>query len=381
MSESAALNLSLDVIETKEEIEVVEPDPNDELRKRAEAHADVLAGFDPNSEDSRQDAMNAVEAMGRDLQRKAAARSQMLQTPIRDLMKTSEDGGPVAKSLVDLRLEVESLDPTSLDLDPGFATRFLGSLPGIGTPLKRYFMRYESAQTQIDSIIKSLEAGKSQLARDNTTLGADQREMRELTHSLAEQASLGIALDEAISNRLARDIPADDPRHQFLNEEVLFVLRQRIMDIQQQLAVNQQGVLATEIIIRNNKELMRGVDRALDVTVSALQVAVTVALGLAHQKVVLDKVEAVNKTTSTLIADTAAKLRTQGADIHRQASSAMLDMDSLRSAFADINGTLEEISRYRVEALPQMASVVLELDELTGESEKAIQRLEKGRSL
>ena len=43
---------------------------------------------------------------------------------------------------------------------------------------------------------------------------------------------------------------------------------------------------------------MRGVDRSLDVTVNALQVAVTVALALANQKIVLDKVEAINKTTS-----------------------------------------------------------------------------------
>jgi len=38
-------------------------------------------------------------------------------------------------------------------------------------------------------------------------------------------------------------------------------LRQRIQDLQQQLAVNQQGVLAVELIIRNNKELMKGVDK------------------------------------------------------------------------------------------------------------------------
>ena len=78
------------------------------------------------------------------------------------------------------------------------------------------------------------------------------------------------------------------------------------MDLQQQLAVNQQGVLATALIIRNNRELVRGVDRAIDVTISALQVAVAVAMAVAHQKVVLDKVEALNRTTSDMIAGTAA---------------------------------------------------------------------------
>ena len=152
------------------------------------------------------------------------------------------------------------------------------------------------------------------------------------------------------------------------------------MDLQQQLAVNQQGVLATELIVRNNRELIRGVDRAVDVTVSALQVAVTVALALAHQKIVLDKVEAINRTTSDLIAGTAERLKTQGTEIHRQAAGTMLDMDSLRSAFEDINIALGEISRYRKEALPQMANTILELDRLTAEGEAAIGRLEEGQS-
>ena len=165
-----------------------------------------------------------------------------------------------------------------------------------------------------------------------------------------------------------------------LEEELVFVLRQRTMDLQQQLAVNQQGVLATAIIVRNNRELVRGVDRALDVTISALQVAVAVAMAVAHQKVVLDKVEALNRTTSDMIAGTAERLKTQGTQIHQQAASTMLDMESLKSAFADINIALDEISRYRREALPQMAQTIVEMDSLTTEAEKTIEQYERSTS-
>lgn len=373
-------SLDLDVVATRAELALPEPDPDEELKARARANAAQLVSLDPADQDSRDRARAAVESMGQDLQRSAATRSRMLQAPVRDLSKGAEDGGPIARSLVDLRIEVEKLDPTSIDLDPGWGTRALGKIPGIGTPLKRYFMRYESSQTVVDSIIKSLETGRDQLKRDNITLTEDQKKMRELTVSIADQSAMGQALDESIVYQLEREIPGDDPRRQFIEEEVLFVLRQRTMDLQQQLAVNQQGVLAIELIIRNNRELMRGVNRALDVTVSALQVAVTVALALAHQKVVLDKVEAVNRTTSDLIAGTAERLKTQGTEIHKQAAGTMLDMDSLRSAFEDINVALDEISRYRREALPQMAGTILELDKLTAEGEASIARLEQGGS-
>lgn len=375
-----ALRLDLNVEQTRAELALPEPEPNDELREQARTYADQLLAVDPADQSSRDASITAVEGMGRDLQRRAASRSRMLQQPVREMTRGSEEGGPVAKSLVDLRIEVEKLDPASVDFDPGWFTRIVGNIPGVGTPLKRYFMRYESSQTVIDSIIKSLESGRDQLKRDNVTLSEDQKQMRDLTLTITEQVALAQALDEAIQYRLDREIAPDHPKRQFVEEEVLFTLRQRTMDLQQQLAVNQQGVLATELIVRNNKELVRGVDRSIDVTVSALQVAVTVALALAHQQIVLDKVEAINRTTSDLIAGTAERLKTQGTAIHEQAAGTMLDMDSLRSAFEDINIALDEISRYRRDALPQMAGAIVELDQLTTEGEAAIERLEQGRT-
>ena len=374
------LRLELDVEETKAEVLVPEPAISDELQERALAVADKLITIDPDDQDARVTALDSVEGMGRDLQRRAATRSRLLQAPLRDLARDSEEGGPVAKSLSDLRMEVEKLDPTSVDLSPSGVNRLLGAIPGLGTPLQRYFMRFESSQGIIDAIIRSLESGRDQLKRDNVTLNEDQKNMRELTLTLTDQVALAQALDTAINARLERDVPADDPRRAFIEEELVFVLRQRTMDLQQQLAVNQQGVLATAIIVRNNRELIRGVDRALDVTISALQVAVAVAMAVAHQKVVLDKVEALNRTTSDMIAGTAERLKTQGTQIHQQASSTMLDMGSLKSAFGDINIALDEIARYRREALPQMAQSILEMDQLTTKAEKTIEKYERSTS-
>lgn len=377
---TAILDLNLNVDAAKAELAVVEPEPTDELRAQAETQVAQLLAIDPTNDEARTEARDAVDSMGRDLQTRSATQSRMLQAPLKEISHGTEDGGEVAKSLSDLRIEVEKLDPSGLDTEAGWFTRAVGRIPGVGTPLKRYFMRYESSQTQIDAIVHSLEKGRDQLKRDNVTLGDDQKQMRELTHLLADQIALAQALDAVVVDKLATEIGPDDPRRQFVEEDILFALRQRTVDLQQQLAVNQQGVLAVEIIIRNNRELVRGVDRAIDVTISALQVAVTVALALAHQKIVLDKIEAINTTTSAMIAGTAERLKTQGTAIHQQASSTMLDMESLRQAFADIDIALDEISRYRREALPTMAGTILELDQLTAESEAAIERMESGRS-
>ena len=56
----------------------------------------------------------------------------------------------------------------------------VGHIPAVGTPLKRYLSKYESAQTVISAIISSLEQGRDQLLRDCITLSEDQKQMREM---------------------------------------------------------------------------------------------------------------------------------------------------------------------------------------------------------
>lgn len=356
----------------------LEPTDGNTLEKKADDLVSQLIEFDPNNHDQLQACKNSVEQMGTTLQKRAAKQSELLRQPVKKLANKSEDGGDVANALVDLKMKVEELDPGKFDFEDGWFSRTLGKLPGVGTPMKRYFSKFESAQSVIGAITRSLENGRDQLLRDNITLLEDQKQMRETGIKLEHTIKLGQLLDQKIQYKLDREITPENPKHKFVSEELLFPLRQRIIDLQQQLAVSQQGVIATELIIRNNKELTRGVNRALNVTITALETAASVAMALANQKIVLDKMNAVNKTTSDLIAGTAARLKTQGTEIHKQASSTQLDLNSLKSAFADLKTAMDDISTFRAQALPQMANTILELDKISGDAAQTIAKLEEG---
>jgi uncharacterized protein YaaN involved in tellurite resistance len=346
-----------------------------ELEQKAKAYVDQLMGVLTSDVDQRENSKQAVEMLGRDLQSQSAHRSRMLQQSVALMSNQGAEKGPVTNALIDLKLKVEELDPNQIDLEAGWFARMVGHIPGIGTPLKRYFSRFETAQTTISAIVNSLERGREQLRRDNLTLQDDQRSMQSLVEQLERHVQLGQLVDDKLQVAIAGLRGKEEARARFIEEELLFPLRQRIIDLQQQLAVNQQGILTSAIVMRNNGELIRGVNRALDVTISALNVAVSTALALANQQIVLDKVQAVNKTTSDLIAGTAKRLRSQGTAIQRQSASTMLDMKALKGAFADINAALDEISRYRQAALPQMAKAIIDLDRMSAESEKRIKAL------
>jgi uncharacterized protein YaaN involved in tellurite resistance len=353
-----------------------DPSADPELAKRAEDEVSRIFNVQINDPAAQDQVKATVEVMGAQLQTEAARQSQMLKQPVATLYRRAEDGGEVANALIDLKIQVEDLDPARYDLEAGWLSRTLGYLPGIGTPLKRYFSRYESASTVMDAIIRSLKAGQEQLKRDNITLTADQRAMRELTLKLEKAVKLGQLIDARLMDRLQTEVLESDPKYKFLQEEIQFPLRQRIQDLQQQLLVAQQGVLTIEMIIRNNKELIRGVTRALSVTISALQVAVTLALALANQRIVLEKIQAISETTNNLIAGTAERLRTQGAEIHKQASGTQLSMETLKRAFTDVRAALGDISRYRQEALPRMAQQITDMDRMSAEAEQTIRNME-----
>lgn len=319
----------------------------------------------------------AVDEMGLELQQQAAHRSAMLQTPLNQLAHQGDEGGPVAKALSDLRGRMEGLDPTRHRLAPNALDRVMAIIPGLDSRLQRYFRKFENAQQALDAIIDELKSGHDMLQRDNLTLNDDQQALTHMLTELDRQITLGRLIDRRLQDETAaRD--ADDPRRHFIEEELLFPLRQRIVDLQQQLAVSQQGVLAIEVIIRNNRELMRGVDRAINVTVSALTVAVTVAMAMANQRLVLDRIEALNTTTSQMIGGTAKALRQQGVDIQKRASSAMLDMQILEEAFREVMGAIDDLSSYRQEALPRLEEQIERLATLAKQGKTSIDQLQEG---
>ena len=58
----------------------------------------------------------------------------------------------------------------------------------------------------------------------------------------------------------------------------------------------------------------------------------------------------------------------------------MLDMDALRSAFSDIEAALDEVTRYRRDALPKMETQVRELDRLAADNERTVDRMDIGQT-
>ena len=269
---------------------------------------------------------------------------------------------------------MSALDPSGIDF-----TR-QKSFFGFGAnPAKRYFEQYRNADQEIAAILEMLENGKTTLKQDNITLELEETDMRRLAKELTRKCQMGTELNDYLSalidaRRTRFPDPEEEEKLQFVEEEVLFPLRQRVMDMQQLLVVTQQAIIAMSMVRKNNTELIRAVDRARTVTVTSLRAAVTVAQALCNQKIVLEKVSMLNDSTNRMITATAQMLKGQGTAIQRQASQTGVSADTLKTSFADTLSALDEVSRYRREALPQMEKSIHSFQELARAGESRLSR-------
>lgn len=311
-----------------------------------------------------------------DMRAAAQISNRLLEQPARSFRGgLMDESSSVSRSLLELRKTLEDLDPGRQG-DLLAPKRLLGFIP-IGNRLKDYFLRFESAQSHLDAILKSLYDGQDELRKDNAAIEEEKIEAWRIMERLEQYIYIGRRIDAALEAQLSEMDQTDPEKARVVREELLFYIRQKVQDLLTQLAVTVQGYLAMDMIRKNNLELIKGVDRTATTTLSALRTAVIVAQALANQRLVLEQVSALNNKTSDLIASTAEMMKTQAGAIHEKAAHATLDLEKLRGAFTNIYATLDLMAGYKLKALANMQTTV---EALTQDVEIARGHLERIRN-
>jgi uncharacterized protein YaaN involved in tellurite resistance len=353
-----------------------------EIQAQARQFVAEVADLDPRSPEftTKVDGISALA--GNEMKSSGDFSSRMLErssSSVSGAKKTKDSAQiAVATTLGDLRSTVEDLTPNQADL--GVGRKILGFIPG-GNKLAKYFQKYESAQTQLDHIIKSLMSGQDELLKDNASLAGEKVQLWETMQQLSEYAIFAKALDAATVEKIdSYRTSGRIDEAQKLEADVLFPIRQRHQDILTQLAVSVQGYLAMDLIRKNNLELIKGVDRARTTTIAALRTAVIVAQALANQKMVLDQIDAINTTTNNMILKTSEMLRDQTTRIHEQASSSGVSVETLQKAFDNVFATMDSIDSFRSQAAANMQGTVSALEQGIERSRPYLERSRQGEA-
>ena len=333
-----------------------------ELDSKVAKFVDELAALDANSPEFGKK-VDQLTAMGRkEISEAAGASNRFLDRPVKVI---DADTG-IGADLTELRRTVEKLDPSA---NGKLLTKrkFLGIIP-FGNRINNYFDSYRSSQTHISAILSRLGAGKDELLMDNAAIDTERSGLWKTMHRLEQMVHISKQLDRTLEDK-ANELDATEPaKAKAIRETALFYTRQRTTDLLTQMAVTVQGYLALDLVKKNNVELVKGVDRASTTTVAALRTAVTVAQAMTNQRLVLEQVTALNTTTASMIDSTGELLRTQTGAIHEQAASSTIPLETLQRAFQNIYETMDQIDKFKLQALTNMKQTV---DTLGSEVEKS----------
>ena len=370
---------SLDVDEIKKDVETTlkeeeEKLENSNLKEQAQGNATAIFETDLDNPQEWENILKPLDNFGLNEMSKSAAHNEILATRFVDLTKGGQDADNISEKLMELNRQMKDLDPSKVD----FAKK--GVLGNLMNPVRKYFAKYEKAEVAISEIVESLDKSSKVLQNDNTTLLNEENYLREVTNKLLADIELGKQMDASIEAQIqtAEIEGVDSETIAFVKEEILFPLRQRIMDMQQMIVVNQQGIVSLNVIRRNNKELIRGVKRAQNVTVSALRTGVMVASALYDQKIVMEKINILNETTENIIESTSHMLKEQGSEIQKHSAETMISPDVLKASFAEALQAIQDVSTYKEQALPQMKQTIDMFSDMAQDGQKVIAKIETG---
>jgi uncharacterized protein YaaN involved in tellurite resistance len=332
------------------------------LERKVDAFIGELVSVDANSPQFGEK-VDQITRMGQEQIRAAAAMSnRFLDRPVRAMDADSS----VGKDLAELRRTIEELDPGRQGKLSG-PRKLLGIIP-FGNKIKKYFDSYTSAQGHIAAILQRLESGKKELLLDNAAIDTERQKLWAAMGELEQMIHIAKTLDARLEAKALELDSVDPAKAKALRESALFYVRQRTQDLLTQMAVSVQGYLALDLVKKNNVELVKGVERASTTTVAALRTAVTVAQAMTNQRLVLGQISALNQTTSDIIDSTSTLLREQSAQIHEQAASSTIPLETLQRAFQNIYETMDAVDNFKVRALESMKQTV---NVLSAEVEKS----------
>jgi uncharacterized protein YaaN involved in tellurite resistance len=350
-------------------------DTQAELTQRADRFTERLAELDARSPEFTT-ALDELLVLGEDDMRVAAAVAGGLLERSAKALADARGEHPssaqqqIALSLAELRHTVRELDPTKL---PITGRKLLGLIP-LAASTKKLLDRYRAANEPVNGLVLQLRTRQDVLLRDNAAIKGERERLWRTMGKLSESAAFAEAVDAAVDRQAAILDLADPARATALRSDVLHPIRQRHQDILTQLAVSAQGYLALDLLRRTNDELIRGVERAVSTTVSALRIALVISAALANQRDVLSEVDAVRSTTDGLIRANAELLSLQSAEIRKASSDPAVGVETIRASFERIYQAIDAIDEFKVAAVNNMALTVSALSQEIQHAEEYLQR-------
>ena len=268
------------------------------------------------------------------------------------------------------------------DLNPGkqgdllAPRKILGLIP-FGNKLQAYFRKFESASSQLQTLMTQIHAARDDMSRDATEIEQVKGKLWESMQKLKGAIHFAEQLDAQIATRVESLKSSDPLRAKALEQEVLFYARQNLQDMQTQMAVNVNGYLSMDVLKKTAREMVNGCNRVATTGMSALATAQTVARATGNQIQVMEMLTGVSGAIGDLVTETSRQLGNHVEKTGEFAANPLIGIQKIQEMFDNTFKAMEAMDSFRSQAIAAMGKNNQMLKEQVARSE---QYLDKSRA-
>ncbi|WP_026689549.1 toxic anion resistance protein [Alteribacter aurantiacus] len=308
--------------------------------------------------------LESIGRIGTQEQEKAGETLEALKRPVSDMMNNPNHELP--EQLSKLKEVVADLEPNYLK--QGRFEKFMSKLVR-KSPIDKYAKKYQSIESEVETIIEALLHGKDKLQEDTVMLEQLKVVAKERMASLEEQIVLGKELNQMLEEEMRKEEWQKDPVPiQKGQQKVL----SRVKNMQQAVLVLQQSLASVDIIAENNEKLEEAIFNAITMTKNIITVTASIQLALGNQKKVIDAVQNVNESTEAMLLSNAALLKSNTEETLKTLEKPSIALETFKKAYEDVYAAIEMTEQSNARIIESSKQFITEMDELNTKMEKKL---------
>ncbi|MFG6150309.1 toxic anion resistance protein [Halobacillus sp. B23F22_1] len=335
----------------REAMTLIEKEDIDRLNEEAEAYAER---FKSSRDDSLSEVMRELGDLGEKEQRVAGETMETLKRPVNDLM--TKGNNEIPETLNELETIVSDLDPKRTEGNG--LQRFFYKISK-KQPIDRYMKKYETVDSKIDTVVRSLLAGKDRLEEDSVELQLIKENAQKRIYDLDKQIYLGKKLFELLKEKEA----AGDYDLALLTEGKEKIIT-RTRNMTQMKSVLHQSISSVDIIKKNNEKLKESIRNAVTLTKNIITVSASIQLALNNQRKVIDTVNGVNKATEQMLVSNSRNLKENAEETTQMMENPAISMEALQESFDNVFEALKTTEQSSERIIASSEQFIDEMDAL-----------------
>ena len=293
----------------------------------------------------------------------------------------NKDVGPAGESLRDIVTTIRGFSISELDVrrERSWWERLLGR----AAPFAKFMANYEQIQSQIDRISGDLDTHQSRLLKDIKSLDV----LYDRTLDFYDELALYIvAGDEKLKQIDSTQIPAAEATIAAAPEDDKVMaaqslrdlraarddLERRVHDLRLTRQVTMQSLPSIRLVQENDKSLITKINSTLVNTIPLWETQLAQAVTIQRGAEAARAVKEASDLTNELLTANAKNLRQANAAIRAETERGVFDIQSVRSANAELIATIEDSLRIADEGKARRAAAEQDLQTMENDLRKAL---------